>query len=89
MKILAAALALAPLLACGSKEPAPAGGSSKSESQKPAAQTASAKSSPQSEPPKPAAETPKPNLPSAAPKIEAKPPAPAPGVEPDKIKVQH
>ncbi len=71
MKILAAAVALLPLLACGSKEHAHHVGDSKSES------------------PKPATETAKPSLPSAAPRIEAKPPAPAPGVEPDKVKVQH
>ena len=60
-----------------------------SESPKPATESASAKANPQMEPSKPTTETAKPSLPSAAPRIEAKPTAPAPGVEPDKIRVQH
>ncbi len=75
MKILAAAVALAPLLACGSKEPVSPAADSRTEPPKPAAGTASAK--------------PSLPLPPAEPKIQAPAPAPAPGVEPDKIKVQH
>ncbi|MGH7151889.1 MAG: hypothetical protein ACREIU_14380, partial [Planctomycetota bacterium] len=77
MKILAAAVALLPLLACGSKEHSPTGASPKTESAKPPAETASAK-------PNLPVPSPAPTLPAKAPE-----PAPAPGVEPDMIKVQH